>query len=197
MTQGTFAGPLCSGSTCKCRDGGGDAGVPTNLDKRFEVRLNSPQQLWAKVGNNQMYKDAERVEACFYIDLPAGKETSVELRASDPNGVAASWSIRELGTKSKSWYDTFLFNCGSPGVCSFDELDGKKAELKDPKQDRCGSTKVKSITWDTGRSPDQLHPSELLVRATLKVYNFVPMRAHGDDCSKKQDEERAEDNPKM
>src|SRR5215207_4499215 len=74
-SQGTFAGPLCSGTTCKCREGGGDggAGVPTNLDKRYEVRLNSPQQLWARVGDNQMYKDAERVEACFYVDLPAGK----------------------------------------------------------------------------------------------------------------------------
>jgi hypothetical protein len=171
--------------------------VPTNLDKRFEVRMTSPQQLWAKIGDTQLYKDAERAEVCFYVDLPAGKETQIELRASDPNGVAASWSIRELGSKTKSWYDTFLFNCGSPGVCSFEELEGKKAEWKDPKHDHCGSTLAKGVTWDTGRSPDQLHPSELLVRAKFKVYNFVPSRPHGEDCSKKQDEERSEDNPKM
>ena len=194
MTQGTLAGPLCSGDRCKCREGAGDGGaaVPSDLAKRFEVRLTSPQQLWVKIGNNVIYKDPERAEACFYIDLPAG-ETAIELRASEPNGVSAAWSIKELGTKTKSWYETFDFSCGNPGVCSFEELDGKKAELKDPKHDHCGSVKVRGVTWDTGRSPDQLHPSELLVRATLKVYKFVPSRPHGDDCSKKQDEERTED----
>ena len=195
-TRGTFAGPLCSGDHCKCRDAG-DPGVPTDLAKRFEIKLTSPQQLWIKVGNNEMYKDAERVDACFYIDLPPGSEVPIEMRASESNGVAASWQIHELGTQTKSWYDTFSFSCGNPGVCSFEELDSKKPELKDPKHDHCGSVKVRNVTWDTGRSPDQLHPSELLVRAKLKIYNFVPSRAHGDDCSKKQAEERSEDNPKM
>src|SRR5512143_922490 len=183
-TRGTFAGPLCSGSSCKCRDlnapADGGAGVPTDASKRFEIRLQSPNQLWANVAGNEMYKSAEQAEACFYVDLPVG-ETSLELRASEPNGVAAGWAIRELGTQTKSWYDTLLFDCGNPGVCSFEELDGKKAEMKDPKHDHCGSTIVKGVTWDTGKSPDQLHPSELLVRATLKVYKFVPNRAHGDD----------------
>lgn len=200
MTHGTFVGALCSGDGCSCRDltaaADGGVGVPTDAKKRFEVRLKSPYQLWAKVGDNAMYKSAEKVDACFYIDLPTG-DTPVELRASEPNGVGAAWSIKELGTQTKSWYDTFDFECGNPGVCSFEELDGKKAELKEqgPKHDRCGSTKVKAVTWDTGKSPDQLHPSELLVRATLDVYKFVPDRPHGDDCSKKQTEERKEDNP--
>jgi hypothetical protein len=200
VTRGTFAGPLCSGDTCTCRElnaaGDGGAGVPTDGTKRFEVRLKSPNELWANVRGNAMYKSAERVEACFYVDLPTG-DNPVELRASEPNGVAAAWSIKELGTQTKSWYDTFTFECGNPGVCSFEELDGKKAELKDPKADHCGSTKIKGITWDTGKSPDQLHPSELLVRATLNIYKFVPDRPHGDDCSKKQREEHDEDNPKM
>ncbi|HSD89796.1 MAG TPA: hypothetical protein VLB44_19830 [Kofleriaceae bacterium] len=198
LTRGTFSGPLCAGTSCKCRDlnapGDGGAGVPTDSSKRYEIRLQSPNQLWANVAGNEMYKSAEQAEACFYVDLPVG-ETSLELRASEPNGVAAGWSIRELGTQTKSFYDTFLFDCGNPGVCSFEELDGKKAEMKDPKHDHCGSTIVKGVTWDTGKSPDQLHPSELLVRATLKVYKFVPNRPHGDDCSKKQAEERTEDNP--
>jgi len=198
MTQGTFVGPLCSGDKCKCREGAGDggAGVPTDLSKRFEVRLTSAQGIWMKIGQNMIYKDPERTEACWYVDLPAG-DTQVEMRASDPNGVSGAWQIHELGTKTKSWYDTFSFNCGSPGVCSLDELDAQKGDLKDPKHDHCGSVKVRGLSWDRGRPPDGLHPSELLVRATLKVYNFVPSRPHGDDCSKKQDEERAEDNPKM
>ena len=199
-SRGTFSGPLCTGEGCQCRDlasaGDGGAGVPTDGTKRFEVRLKSPNQLWAKVRDNVMYKSAERAEACFYIDLPSG-DTAIELRASEPNGVAAAWEIHELGTKTKSGYDTFTFECGTPGVCSFEELDGKKAEYKDPKRDRCGSVKVKGITWDTGRSPDQLYPSELLVRATLNVYKFEPDRAHGGDCGAKQTEEHNEDNPKM
>src|SRR5262245_12215157 len=161
MTQGTFAGPLCSQDHCKCREGAkdGGAGVPADAAKRFEVRLTSAQAIWAKIGNNQIYKDAERVEACYYVDLAAGAETPVEFRASDPNGVSAAWSIRELGTATKSWYDTLQFACGNPGVCSFDELDIKKAELKDPKHDHCGSVMIRGLTWDTGRSPDQLHPN--------------------------------------
>jgi hypothetical protein len=198
-TQGVFAGPLCSGASCKCREGDGDggAGVPDQPGtKRFEIRLNSSQQLWVKVRDNVMYKDAERPEACFYVDLPSG-DTPIELRASDPNGVSAAWAIRELGTQTKSWYDSLVFNCGNPGVCSFDELRDKKAEFANPKHDPCGSVKVKGLTWDTGRSPDQLHPSELLVHATLNVYKFEPDRPHGDDCAKKQAAEHDEDNPKM
>ena len=44
--------------------------------------------------------------------------------------------------------------------------------------------KVKGITWDTGRSPDQLHPSELLVRATLNIYKFVPTARTARTASK-------------
>jgi hypothetical protein len=198
-TQGVFAGPLCHGAACGCRDGGGDggAGVPEQAGyKRFEIKLSSPQQLWIKVRDNVMYKDAEKPDACFYVDLPSG-DTPIEMRASDPNGVSAQWTIKELGTQTKSWYDSLSFNCGNPGVCSYDELDGKKAEYADPKQDRCGSVRVKGLTWDTGKSPDQMHPNELLVRATLNVYKFEPSRAHGEDCSKKQEAEHTEDNPKM
>jgi hypothetical protein len=197
VTQGVFAGPLCTGNACKCRAGSDsvDAGVPDQPGyKRFEIKLSSPQQLWFKIRDATMYKDAERADACFYVDLPSG-DSPIEMRASDPNGVSAEWSVKELGTQTKSWYDSFSFNCGNPGVCSFEELDGKKVEYKDPKRDKCGSVKVKALTWDTGKSPDQLHPSELLVRATLDVYKYEPTRMHGDDCSKKQDDEYKEDNP--
>ncbi len=200
VTQGVFSGPLCSGDTCTCREGAGDggAGVPEQEGyKRFEVKLTSPQQLWMTVADHRLYKSAEKVDACFYVDLPIG-ETKLEMRASAPNGVSAQWSIKELGTTTKSWYDTFTFSCGNPGVCSFEELDGKKAEYGgQPKHDRCGSVKVLGIRWDTGRSPDKQFASELLVTGTLKTYRFVPDRPHGEDCSKKQKEEHDEENPKM
>lgn len=186
-TEAVLAGPLCQGDRCKCRSGADDAGVPTDGTKRFEIRLKSAQQLWANVHGNKLYKNAEQPEACFYVDLPAG-DTPVELRASDPNGVSAEWQISELGTTTKSWYDTFRFECGNPGVCSFDEIDSKKAEygsLKRGLHDVCGSTKLKGISWDTGKAPDNQHPSELLVRLTLDVYKFAPDKPHGDEsCGK-------------
>src|ERR1700733_3631670 len=76
MTQGMFAGPLCEGETCKCVEinavGGGGAGVPSDDHKRFEIRLRSAQEVWARVRDAQLYKNAEHPEACFYIDLPSG-----------------------------------------------------------------------------------------------------------------------------
>jgi hypothetical protein len=120
---------------------------------------------------------------CFYVDLPEG-EHQVELRGSNESGVAAALSISELGAAAKTAYATFRFQCGSPGgVCSFEELDGKKAEyagVKNGTHDPCGSTKVKGLIWDTGRSPDHLVPSELAMRLTLKIYKFVPDKPHGD-----------------
>lgn len=184
--EAVLSGPLCSGDRCKCRDGAEDAGVPTDNTKRFEIRLKSAQQLWATVRGNKLYKNAEQPEACFYVDLAPG-DSPVELRASDPNGVSAEWTISELGTQTKSWYDTFRFECGNPGVCSFEEIDAKKAEFAGYQRgvrDTCGSTRIKGLTWDTGKAPDNQHPSELLVRLTLDVYKRVPDKAHGADCGK-------------
>jgi hypothetical protein len=46
--------------------------------------------------------------------------------------------------------------------------------------DLCGTTKVKGISWDHGKSPDQLHPSELLVRMTMEILRFAAWKPHGD-----------------
>ena len=192
MTQGVLAGPLCEGDHCRCRDASapadGGAGTPADGSKRFEVRLGpSPQELWAVVGGATLYKSPERPEACFYLDLPAG-DTPVELRASDKSGVSAQWTIHELGAQTKSWYDTFHFECGAPGACSFEELDDAKPKYQaypHGVEDMCGSVKIKGLTWDTGRSPDELHPSELDVHLTLDVYKRVPTQPHGDpSCGK-------------
>jgi len=185
-TEAVLAGPLCEGGHCKCRSGAEDAGEPAEGMKRFELRLKSAQELWVTVHGSRLYKSAEAPEACFYLDLPSG-DTPVEMRASDPNGVSAEWTISEYGAKTKSWYDTFRFECGNPGVCSFDEIDSHKAEYANMKRglhDPCGSTKLKGLSWDTGKAPDNQHPSELLVRLTLDVYKFAPEKPHGDDCAK-------------
>lgn len=183
-TSGTLAGPLCQYDHCTCRDDQHGAGVPEGSRKRFEFRIASAQPLWLSLpGDTVLYKGREQTEACFYVDLASG-EHPITLRASDPNGVSAEVTVHELGTTTKSWYDTFHFECGHPGVCSFEELDalrttytGVKRGLHDP----CGSTKIKGIVWDHGKAPDGTHPSELVVRATLDVYKFAPWKAHGDD----------------
>lgn len=186
QTVGTFAGALCNQDKCTCREpgaaGDGGAGVPSDGKKRFEIRLTSPQELWLTYRDMVLYKSAERAEACFYLDLPTGDQALV-LRASNPDGVSAGLAIAELGTKTKAWYDTFKFNCGSPGVCSFEELDGIKADygsMKHRARDKCGSVKVRGMQWDTGHAPDQLHPSELVAHVTLAIYKFAPWKLPGD-----------------
>jgi len=192
VTDGILSGPLCAGTECKCRDlnaaGDGGAGVPADAaHKRFEIRMTSPQELWATVGTNHLYKSPERAEACFYVDLPSG-DSPVELRMSNKDGAAGGWAIRELGTKTKSYYDTFIFNCGVPGVCSFDELDRNKADyaaMPHNLHDKCGSTKIKALTWDQSKAPDGEHPTDVVVRLKLDVYKFAPWQPHGDEtCGK-------------
>lgn len=191
-TDGVLAGPACNGTECKCRNldapGDGGVGVPNDAThKRFEVRLSSPQELWAQIGTNHLYKSAERADACYYVDLPPGI-APVELRASNKDGAAGSWSIRELGTKTKSFYDTFLFACGVPGVCSFEELDHNKAEILAMRRslhDLCGSTKIRDLLWDQSTAPDGAHPTDVVVRLKLDLYKFAPWKVHGDEtCGK-------------
>jgi hypothetical protein len=189
--QGVLAGPLCHGDGCKCRElgaaGDGGAGVPEDQRKRFEVRLQSAQELWATIGGTHVYKTPEQAEACFYVDLSPGT-TPVELRGSNKDGVSAGITIRELGTKTKSWYDSFTFNCGAPGVCSMDNLTALKADLASRPHhvmDMCGSVKIKGLTWVTSKGPDTEHPGELLVQLVLDIYKRVPTQAHGDPaCGK-------------
>lgn len=191
-STGTFAGATCQGTECSCRSGGGDGGVgvPDGTAKRFEIRLGSPYELWAAAPGVTMYKDKERAEKCFYVDLPPGEHT-LRLRASNKDGVAATITIQELGTKTKAWYETFRFTCGNPGACSFQELDANKAELAASTDknlyDKCGSVKVKNVVWDTGQSPDQQYPSELAVQFTLDIYKFTPEWPPGDpNCGKRK-----------
>lgn len=185
-THAVLAGGLCQDNHCTCRGETGDGGVgvpDTEARKRYEIRLGSAYDLWLTINKTTvLYKSPERAEACFYVDLPTGAQ-QVELRASNPDGVSAALQIHELGTKTKSWYDTFSFACGVPGVCSFDELDAIKAQYAGAKRslrDPCGTTKVKGISWDHGKAPDQLHPSELVVRLTLDIYKFAAWKQHGD-----------------
>lgn len=186
-THAVLAGALCADNRCTCRGdepGDGGVGVPGTKDrKRYEFRMTSAYDLWVTVNRTTvLYKSPEHAEACFYVDLPSGAQ-EVELRAEHPDGVSAALQIHELGTRTKSWYDTFAWSCGVPGVCSFEDLEAEKAHLDGAKHnlfDRCGTTKVKGLSWGHGKAPDQLHPSELVLRLTLDIYRFAAWKPHGD-----------------
>lgn len=163
--------------------------------KRLELRLRSSHDLWLRVGELTFYKDRERAEACYYIDLPSpgvGERPNrhqVELRASNADGVSAELMISELGVVAKTWYTTFRFSCGVPGACGFDELDGLKAAaqkaVRDHKlYDACGSIKVKDVRWDTRVAPDHAHPGDLTLKLDLDLLHGPPKRPSGDpNCS--------------
>jgi hypothetical protein len=190
LTTGTLAGSLCKDGVCACRSGGGDggAGYPAEGHKRFEIQMHSAYDLWLTLPGTVLYKSPEKADACFYVDLAPGYYP-FQLRASNPNGVSFAFEIHELGTATHDWYDTFAFGCGHPGVCSFDELDGIKSTLaaKHGIHDICGSSRIRSVIWDHGKSPDQFHPSELAVQATLDVGKKAPTKPHGDPTCNKRD----------
>lgn len=186
LTKGVLTGDTCEGNNvCKCREGAEDGGVgyPTDGRKRFEIKLESAYDLWVTLPDTTLYKSAEIAAACFYVDLSPGKHP-LALRASNPSGVSFALEVHELGTDTKSWYDTFEFSCGHPGVCSFAELDDKKATTKAKRglYDPCGSTKIKNVVWDHGKAPDGQVPSELALQLSLDIYKFKPWKAHGEAC---------------
>jgi len=187
LTKGVLTGESCDDNACKCRSGNDEAGigVPTDGRKRFEVRLESAYDLWVTLPETTLYKSPETAVACFYVDLSPGKHP-VTLRASNPAGVSFALEVHELGTDTKSWYDTFEFKCGHPGVCSFAELDDKKTasrvNVKRGLHDACGSTKIKSVIWDHGKSPDAQVPSEFAMQFSVDIYKFKPWKPQGDAC---------------
>lgn len=188
VTRATLAGPLCEADVCKCRDDGapadGGAGEPADGVKRFEFRVGpSEHELWVTLDDMVLYKSPARAEDCFYVDLMPGNH-AVGLRASHPGGISAAVKISEYAVGTKSWYDTFAFSCGAPGVCAHDELDEQKADFatsyKRGIHDPCGSVRIKGLAWDTGVAPDQLHPDDLAVQLTMQIYSFAPAKRHGD-----------------
>jgi hypothetical protein len=186
-TVATLAGPLCDGDHCACRNrdapADGGAGAPDAGVKRFEIRVGpSEHPLWVTVDDMVLYKSEARAEDCFYVDLGAG-DHHFSLQASHPGGVSAAVTMSEYAPEQASWYDSYQFECGSPGQCSLDELTEYRASLaKYPRDihDPCGSVKVKGLSWDTSVPPDAVHPDDLAVAWSFDIYDFAPKHPHGD-----------------
>ena len=177
-TDAVLAGPLCNDGVCSCREeakGEHVAGVPDSGLKRYEVRVGPiGNDLRVSVGPHTLYKTNERPTECFYVDLPPGNH-QISVRAHGNPSFGAAAYISEMGGVGKYWYESFSFRCGS-NVCSLEDLKSWRSEISGigPKQDPCGSTKVKAINYRTDRPPDGIHPTNLYVEATLQVYEFTP-----------------------
>lgn len=185
FTRATLVGPLCDGALCTCVTPGADAGLPDRPNlKRYQLRLGpAPNELWVMIDGMVLYKSVERATDCFIIDLHAGKH-DVVLRASGEQGLAAGLTVNEIGPKGT--YNTLDFHCGGPGTCSFDQLQVFKASLAKYRRgvhDPCGSTRIRTLEWLTGKSPDRVHPGELQLQFVLDVYDFPPRHESGHpDC---------------
>jgi hypothetical protein len=190
-TTASLVGHRCSGSTCTCRADGDDAEQqpPAEGLKRFEFRVGTVTgRAWVTVDKNEvLHKDVERAEDCFYLDLPAGKHT-VAIRAKGQNeegGVGVALRIKEHNAKGPWWYDSFTMECGVPGPCTREVLEAWKKEIDTNRRalrDPCGSARIQSLQWETGRMPDSLHPEEVMVNFLLAVPNFDARGAPGSEC---------------
>lgn len=189
-TRATLVGPLCEPGRCQCSEAAGDP-VQTAREgmKRYEVRLGpSDNDLWATIGDQVFYKSVERASECWTIELPPGRHP-VRLRASRPTGFGASLKISELAPEGQGWYDTFVFECGAPGLCDRETLRNWKARVAsydDNVHDPCGSTKIRQVVWQTGRLPDSQPPGDLQLDFILDVYEFTPTFGPGaPECARK------------
>ena len=191
-TEAVLAGPLCQSDSCRCREGDADAGSPAAGLKRFEVRLGpSDDPLWTVVDGMVMFKSDQRQEACFYVDLKPGTH-EVRFRDRGKQGLNAAVAIAEQGGAEDAtwWYHTFDFQCGAgqPGACDVESIERWKQQVTAlrGKHDPCGSTKVQTIRWETGRMPDRTRPDEIDLHLTLNLYKFTPENPPGsDECDKR------------
>jgi hypothetical protein len=187
-TEAVLAGPLCQGDGCQCKQADGDAGQPAAGSKRFEVRMGpSDDPLWVTIDGMVLFKNRNLSDVCFYVDLTPG-EHKVTARGQAEQGLNMGINISEQGGADGTWwYRTFDFNCGAPGECDRQQIEDWKTETTSllGKHDPCGSVKVQSIEWETGRMPDRNHPDDLLLRFVLKVYEFAPKQPTGSaGCDK-------------
>ena len=187
-TRATLAGPLCENTECQCSDDPAAVGAAPDGFKRFKIELGpTDHELWGTVDGNQLYKSIERASACFYLDLEPG-DHPIRVRAKGEAGFGARLQVSEMGGEGPWWYPTFEFHCGAPGLCDAEGLRRWKRQLANVdagKHAPCGSVRILGVDWQTGRMPDNIHPADFYLQATMKVYKFQPKNPPGSaECRK-------------
>lgn len=187
-SRATLAGPLCESQACRCTDDPSAVGEPPEGFKRFKVVLGPTEsELWGSIDGNVFYKGVERPTECFYVDMQAG-DHPISLQAKGRAGFGARMLISEVGGAGPWFYETFEFRCGVPGLCDQQGLrDWKRriAQFNAGRHAPCGSVRISGIEWLSGRMPDNLHPEDFFLQATMKVYKKLPEHPPGTAaCSK-------------
>jgi hypothetical protein len=187
-TLATLAGPLCESSACRCTDDPAAAGEAPEGFKRFKVVLGPTEgELWGMIDGNLFYKSRERAVECYYVDLETG-DHPISLRAKGRGGFGARMLISEIGAAGPWFYDSFEFACGAPGLCDHQGLRNWKrrvAAVDAGKHAPCGSVRIFGIDWQTGRMPDNVHPEDFFLQASMKIYPSLPNSPPGTaTCTK-------------
>ncbi len=190
-TQATLAGPLCESQSCTCTDDPAAAGEAPEGFKRFKVELGpSESELWGTIDGNTFYKGVERATECYYVDLAVG-DHPMSVRAKAASGKAsfgARMLVSEIGAAGPWFFDSFEFRCGAPGLCDNQALSEWKQWIATDdagKHAPCGSVRILGVDWQTGRMPDNVHPEDFFLEATMKIYKFLPHNPPGTaECKK-------------
>ncbi|MEO6954807.1 MAG: hypothetical protein ABI321_23605 [Polyangia bacterium] len=200
------AGSRCQGSTCTCREvdafgatvgeapsdpsdvNASTEGAVAKGQKRYELRTGRGSDTVDITieGRGTLHKSAEPVTpVCGYIDLPPGNHRVHVHVEGDPSVGGASPKILfyEHGERAKSWYATFGITCGETGPCTDGDLHERMAHLERSHGlfDRCGSTKVRDIHWDSHKGADE-RVTSMDLDFTLQIYDFAPRFARGGTC---------------
>ena len=107
-----------------------------------------------------------------------------QLQQGAEGGVGFALRIKEHNPKGPWWYDSFTLECGIPGPCTREVLEAWKKEIDSNRRalrDPCGSARIQSLQWETGRMPDALHPEEVRVDFLLSVPPIDPTEAPGTE----------------
>lgn len=190
-----LAGERCRGraASCRCRQPGDDAESEPPADgfKRFEVRLSADGGEAALTSSTLgRFQTTGPLEACFYVDVPAGSQHEVTFAAQaheDAAGFAPRLALAEYGPRGPFWYDIATVECVGPGGrCNRQGVDAWAARTVNQRRrgrlDPCGSAVVSQLTWQTSgglADRDGGFYRDLTVRFALEVKRFATQFAPG------------------
>ena len=190
-TSAPLAGSACGapGRPCRCAEDGEALGDVPAGKKRFEVRLQQASDSETAVtiaGVGTLVRPSgQQGDKCFYLDLTAGQTHAVTVHARGARrerGVSIGYSIREYNPAGPGFYMLVRQQCGdATAVCPFDDAGDWGADYANGRGgwDRCSSTRVEGYQASGGFY--DRHPTDVDVSFNLKVYEFVPRRAPGEE----------------